>query len=95
MDGKLYQDVGVDKFLRPETLLKLVAERSGSLPERDFVIFCGTYASVDKTMGFGRAWRVEIADPVRGRAIAHEYRVDNILAEIRPEFRVPLSAKPL
>jgi 4-hydroxyphenylacetate 3-monooxygenase len=95
VDGKLYQDVGVGEFLRPEDLLRLIGERTGSLPARDFAIFCGTYASIDKTVSFGRVWRIELSDPVAQRAISHEYRVDNILAEIRPEFRVPLAAKPL
>jgi hypothetical protein len=94
VDGRLYQDCGVNMFQRPEALLDIVRERSGSLPARDFAIFCGTYVSVDKSVGFGRDWRIELSDPVRGRAIAHGYRVANLLDEIRPEFRVPLAARP-
>jgi Protein of unknown function (DUF2848) len=95
VDGRLYQDCGVDMFKRPEELLDIVRARSGSLPARDFAIFCGTYVSVDKSVGFGNDWRIELADPVLGRTIGHRYKVSNLLAEIRPEFRVPLSAKPL
>jgi hypothetical protein len=95
VDGRLYQDCGVDMFKRPEELLDIVRTRTGSLPARDFAIFCGTYVSVDKSVGFGSDWRIELADPKLGRTLGHSYRVQNLLDEIRPEFRVPLAAKPL
>lgn len=95
VDGKLYQDVAAGVFMRPEDLLKIVAERTGSLPARDYVIFCGTYVSVDKSIGFGADWVIELADPQGGRAIHHQYKVHNLLEEIRPEYRVPVSSQLL
>ena len=60
------------------------------MPERDFMVFGGTIAALDKTMGFGTRWEIEMADPVTGEAIRHAYTVTNLMDEIRPGFRVPV-----
>jgi 4-hydroxyphenylacetate 3-monooxygenase len=90
--GKLYQDCSVAAFLRPEDMLRILSERTLSLPKRDFMVFCGTIASLDKTMGFGADWAFEMTDPVLGRSIRHAYRVINLMDEIKPGFRVPVSS---
>ena len=89
VDGRLYQEVGVDAFLPPETILALLRERADGVPEQDFLVFCGTIASVDKRLGFGHSWRYELAAPATGRSIGSGYRVTDVLAEIRPDYRVP------
>lgn len=89
VDGRLYQDVGVAAFLRPEDMLRILRDRVGDVPDRDFTVFGGTIVSVDKALGFGTTWRYEIADPTNGRSIAGEYRVTDILAEVHDAFRVP------
>ena len=88
VDGRLYQDVGVDAFLRPEDIVTLLRERVDGVPERDCLIFCGTMVSVDKALGFGTEWRYEIDAPGK-RKIETTYRVVDILKEVKPEFRVP------
>lgn len=90
VDGRLYQEVGVAKFLHPETMVATVNERVNGVPERDYIIFSGTIVSVDKELGFGEHWKYEIEDPVKGRSIKAEYRVVNILSEVKDGYQVPL-----
>ena len=89
VDGRLYQDVGVAAFIRPEDMLSILRERVGGVPDRDFTVFGGTIVSVDKALGFGTTWRYEIDDPTNNRSISAEYRVTDILSEVSDEFRVP------
>jgi hypothetical protein len=89
VDGRLYQEVGVDAFISPEDMIATIRERVSGVPDRDFTIFGGTIVSVDKELGFGRQWRYQLEDPGAGRAIEAEYRVTDILAEVRDGYRVP------
>ena len=89
VDGRLYQDVGVNVFIRPEDIIALVRKRVSSVPERDFTVFCGTFVSVDKALGYGAEWRYEMDAPETGRRIWATYQVIDILSEVKPEFRVP------
>jgi len=89
VDGRLYQEVGVDKFLSPPDILAVLRERVGNLPERDFLVYCGTFVSVDKALGFGNTWRYQLAAPHLSRQIDADYEVVDILGEIKPKFRVP------
>lgn len=93
--GQLYQDCSVAAFLRPEDMLRILSERTVSLPKRDFMVFCGTIASLDKTMGFGADWSFSMTDPVLKRNISHAYRVINLMNEIKPGFRVPVASRDL
>ena len=90
VDGRAYQDVGVNVFLHPDDVLRILRERVADLPERDFTVFCGTYVSLSKELGFGKRWEFEITDPEGGRNIRHGYDVHDLFDEIRPEYRVPL-----
>ncbi len=87
VDGRLYQEVGVDAFLAPEDVVRTLRARGQAVPERDFLIFCGTIVSVDKELGYGSEWRYELEGD--NRRIGAEYRVVDILSEMRPEYRVP------
>ena len=89
VDGRLYQDVGVAAFLRPEDIIATLRARVTNVPERDFTVFCGTIVSVDKTLGYGEHWRYEMEAPGTGRRIGSEYRVIDLLSEVKPEYRVP------
>jgi hypothetical protein len=89
VDGRLYQEVGVNAFLAPEDLINVLRARVNGVPERDFTVFSGTIVSVDKALGFGTNWRYEMSSPDSGQSIGAEYKVVDILAEVRPEFRVP------
>ena len=91
VDGRSYQDVGVNIFMHPDEMLAKLADRIPNLPAC-YILFSGTYVSVDKSLGFGGEWRFEIADPILGRTISHTYRLTNILNEISQEHRVPLSS---
>ena len=90
VDGKLYQEVGVDAFLRPETILDIVADRAPGFPKSNAMIFCGTIVRVDKRLGFGSRWDFEMMDPAGDRRIRHGYDVRNMFDAIRPEYRVPM-----
>jgi len=89
VDGRLYQEVGVSAFLRPEDMVSTLSERVGGVPDRDFTVFGGTIVSVDKALGFGTTWRYEIEDPTHSRSIAAQYRVVDILSEVNDAYRVP------
>jgi len=89
VDGRLYQDVGVDAFLKPEDIIATLRARVSNVPERDFTVFCGTIVSVDKALGYGTHWKYEMVDPQTGHKIGSDYRVIDILAEVKPKFRVP------
>lgn len=90
VDGRLYQEVGVDAFLRPEDILGIVADRAPGFPKTNAMIFCGTIVSVDKRLGFGRRWEFEMTDPAGDRTIRHGYDVRNMFDAIRPDYRVPM-----
>lgn len=90
VDGRLYQDVGVSAFLKPEQMIALLRERVSNVPERDFVVYSGTIVSVDKQLGFGDTWRYQIEDPTTSRHIDGQYRVINLLDEVKEGYRVPL-----
>ncbi|WMS42570.1 DUF2848 family protein [Acuticoccus sp. MNP-M23] len=90
VDGRLYQEVGVDAFLRPEDIAAMLADRAPGFAQKDTVAFCGTIVSVDKRLGFGSRWEFEIEDPVGGRSIRHAYDVVDMFQMIRPEYRVPV-----
>lgn len=87
VDGRLYQEVGVDAFLAPDDVIAVLRERVENVPERDFTVFCGTIVSVDKALGYGADWRYELEGP--GRRIGASYGVVDILSEVRGDFRVP------
>ncbi len=93
-DGKLYQDVAVGVFLPPRRILEILRERLLAMPARDFLVFCGTYATIDKKIHYGKRWSFALRDPVLSRAIEHVYTSTNLLDEVRPEHRVPLMAEP-
>jgi 4-hydroxyphenylacetate 3-monooxygenase len=90
VDGRLYQDVGVNAFLSPTDILKILKERVPGLPARDFVVFCSTIVALDKELGFGQRWQFELEDPVVGRQISHSYQVEQLLDEIAEPYRVPV-----
>ncbi|MBJ3775582.1 DUF2848 family protein [Acuticoccus mangrovi] len=90
VDGRLYQEVGVDAFLKPTDVLDIVADRAPGFPTSNALIFCGTIVSVDKRLGFGARWEFEIEDPVGGRKIRHAYDVVDMFSAIKPEYRVPV-----
>lgn len=90
VDGRLYQEVGVDAFLRPEAIREILADRAPGFPQENTVAFCGTIVSVDKRLGFGARWEFEIEDPVGGRKIRHGYDVVDMFEMISPEYRVPV-----
>ena len=74
-------------FLHPNDILATLGQRVSELPERDYLVFCGTVASLDKALGFGRRWSFELEDPAGRRRIRHDYAIRNLFDEIRE--RVP------
>ena len=90
VDDRLYQEVSVSAFLKPESMIALLRERVANVPTRDFVAYSGTIVSVDKKLGFGNQWRYQIEDPTSNRSIEAQYAVTNLLDEVNPPYRVPL-----
>lgn len=89
VDGRPYQDVGVDAFISPPELLRILEERV-ALPQGDFVVFCGTIVALAKELGFGDRWSFEMEDPVLGRTIRHSYAITQLMLEVREPWRVPI-----
>ncbi len=67
-DQRLYQETGVDFFLRPEEILDLVDARPGT------VVFGGTVGSLDGGFDFDPQFSGSLVDPVLDRSITFEYR---------------------
>ncbi len=89
VDDRLYQEVGVSKFLSPPDILTILKERVNNLPVKNYMVYCGTYVSVDKALGYGNIWRYQLAAPKLNRQIDAQYDVVDILDEVKPGFRVP------
>ncbi len=89
VDGRAYQDSPAAVFRRPDDILKVLEDRVGELPA-EYLVYCGTYTTIDNTIGFGDVWTATLADPVAGDELALSYRVTPLLAEIRDGYRVPL-----
>jgi uncharacterized protein DUF2848 len=67
-DGELYQEGAVTAMRSPEDLLGRYALQPG------WAMFCGTVAAKGGIRP-AKVFRMELEDPVRGRRLAHEYRV--------------------
>lgn len=90
LDGALYQSSTVGVFLRPEDMIELIRMRAGA-GSGPFLIYSGAYASIDTTMRYGVRWDLTLTDTTLRRTITHQYDVVNLRAEIRDEYRVPLT----
>jgi hypothetical protein len=77
-------------FLPPPDILSALAERVIDLPER-YLVYCGTYTTIANTIEFGTTWTVTLTEQATGRCLELSYQVVNLLDEIRPDHRVPLS----
>ena len=53
------------------------------------MVYCGTYVSVDKALGYGNDWRYQLAAPKLNRHIGAQYDVVDLLDEVKSGFRVP------
>jgi hypothetical protein len=73
-DGELYQEGPVTAMRSPEDLLGRYALKPG------WAMFCGTLAAKGGIRP-AKAFRMELDDPVRGRKLAHEYRVSVLPVE--------------
>ena len=89
VDDRLYQEVGVNKFLSPPDILGILKERVRNLPSKNYMVYCGTYVSVDKALGYGNKWRYQLEAPKLNRQIDAQYDVVDILDEVKSGFRVP------
>ena len=89
VDDRLYQEVGVNKFLSPPDILGILKERVRNLPSKSYMVYCGTYVSVDKALGYGKKWRYQLEAPKLSRQIDAQYDVVDILYEVKSGFRVP------
>ena len=72
----LYQEGPVTRMLAPRDLLALFPDSPGALAPGT-VMFCGTLP-VNGGIRGGEAFAIELRDPVRGRSLAHEYRVRSL-----------------
>jgi 4-hydroxyphenylacetate 3-monooxygenase len=87
-----YQRVGVDTFWTPPDVVTRISDRL-DLPERGYVVFCGSYVSIDGKLRFGPEWTVRLLDPVLGRKIEHSYQIRLLMEDIREGYRVPIEPR--
>jgi hypothetical protein len=73
-DGELYQEGSVAAMRTPEDLLSRCPLQPG------WAMFCGTLAAKGGIRP-GKVFRMELEDPVRGRKLSHEYRIDVLAVE--------------
>ncbi|WP_156757138.1 DUF2848 family protein [Actinokineospora pegani] len=92
VDGELYQRGPASVFLSPPEILKVLGERVSELPP-SYLVFCGTYTSIDNRIRHGGQWTAALHDPETGARLELSYRVVDLLAEIETGFRVPLRPK--
>lgn len=69
----IYQEGLVTRMLPPRDLLAVFPDSPGALAPGT-VMFCGTLPANGGIRG-GEVFAIELQDPVRGRTLAHEYRV--------------------
>lgn len=91
VDGVAYQSSKASVFLTPPTILERLAERVVQLPS-SYLVFCGTYTSIENTIRFGRHWSATLGNTSDGSQLALSYDVVDLLAELHPAHRVPLRA---
>jgi hypothetical protein len=72
--GALYQEGAVAGLRRPDELVALFEARHGPFADGT-VMFCGTLPAIGGVR-FADRFALELADPVLGRAIRHDYAVD-------------------
>lgn len=89
VDERVYQRVSTGVFLSPPDVLDVLRERMTVLPDR-FVVFCGTYVSVDGRLDFGTRWSFSLHDPTLDRSIEHAYVVLPLMDEVVEAYRVPV-----
>ncbi|WP_176946536.1 DUF2848 family protein [Lentzea fradiae] len=89
VDGELYQSCAASVFLDPDKILGILAERVESLPS-SYLVYCGTYTSIDCTIKYGTRWTGTLRDQNTGESIDLAYETVDLLSELRPGFRVPL-----
>jgi hypothetical protein len=89
VDGQVYQSSKAAVFRKPTDLLKVLSERVTTLPS-SYLVYCGTYTTVDTTIRFGDRWTASLSNPRNGQELTLGYDVVDLLEEIEPGFRVPL-----
>lgn len=72
-DWRMYQNDTLDALLSPKEIIEKGLPVFGAL-EEGTVLFSGTIPTIGE-MTFGKAWRIEMIDPVLQRKICHEYQV--------------------
>ncbi|HEY8473210.1 MAG TPA: DUF2848 family protein, partial [Natronosporangium sp.] len=90
VDGQPYQRTSVAAFLPPAAILDIVADRAGATGP-GLVVFCGTIVSLTGQLRFGERWSCRLADPALGRELTVDYRVVDLMAQIREPYRVPVT----
>ena len=76
---RLYQEGPVSAMRHPEELMKLRSAGQAQLPVGS-AMFCGTLA-VHAAIEPADEFEIELEDPVRGRKLAHRYRVTQLRVE--------------
>lgn len=89
VDGAPYQSSKASVFLRPSTILERLSERVVQLPS-SYMVYCGTYTSIENTIRFGRRWSATLRNTSDGGQLTVTYRVVNLLEELHTAHQVPL-----
>lgn len=89
LDGAAYQSSRAAVFLSPPVVLSELATRVRQLPS-SYLVFCGTYATLDTTVRFGTQWAASLTNQRTGAELNLNYRTVDLFEELEPAARVPL-----
>lgn len=89
LDGVPYQSSPAAVFLAPPMVLNELATRVRQLPS-SYVVFCGTYVTLDTTVRFGTQWGVSLTNQRTGAELGLSYRTIDLFDDVEPASRVPL-----
>ena len=74
----LYQEGKLVEMLRPETILEKVKEKAVGGDIRNALITGGTFPTLSGDLNYSHHFIFELLDPVRGKRISHQYRIEPI-----------------
>lgn len=76
-----YQEASVAEFWTPQEMLDGARESVVPVPGA-IILFSGTVVSLEERLRFGQEWTLRMTDPVLGRTLEHDYRVEVLATEV-------------
>jgi hypothetical protein len=82
---ELCQEGAIGTLLRPDAIFAVAMRQIGLSDFRASALFCGTIAYVQGQAPFGKAWDLELLDPVADRRICHHFEVEVVWHRVPPQ----------